>query len=232
MAATTRMTDGVYKLLAWFSPAMPIGAYSYSHGLEYAVEAGLVTDAPALRAYVETALCHGTGQLDASLLCAAYRASRGGPPLAEVVMLAAALRGTSELALESAAQGRALLTVLRRAWPAAELEGLEAICRHEAIAPTHAVTAGVACAAHRLPLEPSVVAFLHGFAANLISAGVRLIPLGQTEGQRLTAALEDMIRAVAADALAASLDDLGTACPMIDLCAIAHETQYTRLFRS
>jgi urease accessory protein len=76
------------------------------------------------------------------------------------------------------------------------------------------------------------VAFLHGFAANLISAGVRLIPLGQTEGQRLTAALEDMIRAVAADALAASLDDLGTACPMIDLCAIAHETQYTRLFRS
>ena len=101
-----------------------------------------------------------------------------------------------------------------------------------AIEPAHAVVAGVACAAHGLPLEPSVVAFLHGFAANLVSAGVRLIPLGQTDGQRLTAGLEHAIRSVAATALAASLDDLGTASPMIDLCAIGHETQHTRLFRS
>jgi urease accessory protein len=226
------MTDAAYKLLAWFSPAMPIGAYSYSHGLEYAVEAGLVSDAASLRDYVETALCHGTGQLDASLLCAAYRANCEGHLLGEVVMLAAALRGTSEFALESAAQGRALLTLLRQAWPAAELDGLAALCRQHEVEPAHAVTVGVACAAHGLPLQLCVIAFLHGFAANLISAGVRLVPLGQTDGQRLTAALEDAIRAVAADALAASLDDLGTASPMIDLCAIAHETQYTRLFRS
>ena len=230
------MTDGAYKLLAWFSPAMPIGAYSYSHGLEYAVEAGLVTDAPALGHYLETALRHGTGQLDASLLCAAYRASRDGlcehHTLADVVTLAAALRGTSELALESTAQGRAMLTLLRQAWPAPPLDALAALCRQREVEPAHAVVAGVACAAHELPLQRCVVAFLHGFAANLISAGVRLIPLGQTEGQRLTAALEGTVQAVAADAMAASLDDLGTACPMIDLCAIAHETQYTRLFRS
>jgi urease accessory protein len=236
MAATISMTEAAYKLLAWFSPAMPIGAYSYSHGLEYAVEAGLVTDAPALRDYLDAALRHGTGQLDASLLCAAYRASRDGAcegrSLADIAMLAAAFRGTSELALESAAQGRALLTLLRRAWPAGALDALAALCRQQEVEPAHAVTVGVACAAHGLPLQPSVVAFLHGFAANLIFAGVRLIPLGQTDGQRLTAALEDTIRVVAADALAASLDDLGTACPMIDLCAIAHETQYTRLFRS
>jgi urease accessory protein len=236
MAATTSMTEAAYKLLAWFSPAMPIGAYSYSHGLEYAVEAGLVTDAPALRDYLDAALRHGTGQLDASLLCAAYRASRDGAcegrSLADIAMLAAAFRSTSELALESAAQGRALLTVLRQAWPAPPLCALAALCRQHEVEPAHAVTAGVACAAHGLPLQPSVVAFLHGFAANLVSAGVRLIPLGQTDGQRLTAALEDTVRAVAAGALAASLDDLGTASPMIDLCAIAHETQYTRLFRS
>jgi urease accessory protein len=230
--AATSMTDGAYKLLAWFSPAMPIGAYSYSHGLEYAVEAGLVKDTSTLRDYVETALYHGTGRLDASLFCAAHRASREGRTLADIVVLAAALRGTSELALESAAQGRALLTVLRQAWPAAELEALDELCRRRAVEPAHAVVAGVACAAHRLPLERSVVAFLHAFAANLISAGVRLIPLGQTDGQRLTARLERAIRSVAAAALVASLDDLGTACPMIDLCAIAHETQRTRLFRS
>jgi urease accessory protein len=226
------MTDGAYKLLTWFSPAMPIGAYSYSHGLEYAVEAGLVGDAPAVRSYLETALRHGAGQLDASLLCAAYRASREGCALADIVTLAAAMRGTVELALESAAQGRALLTLLRQAWPARALDALAALCRQHEVEPAHAVVAGVACAAHGLPLQPCVVAFLHGFAANLISAGVRLIPLGQTEGQRLTAALESTIQSVAAGAMAASLDDLGTACPMIDLCAIAHETQYTRLFRS
>jgi urease accessory protein len=230
------MIDAAYKLQAWFSPAMPIGAYSYSHGLEYAVEAGLVKDAPALRGYVETALRHGTGQLDASLLCAAYRASLDGAcegrSLADLVSLAAAMRGTSELALESAAQGRALLTLLREAWPAPELDALAALCRQRGVEPAHSVVVGVAAATHRLPLESCAIAFLHGFAANLISAGLRLIPLGQTAGQRLTAALEDTIRLVAVDALAASLDDLGTASPMIDLCAIAHETQYTRLFRS
>ena len=236
MVASTTMDDGAYKLLAWFSPAMPVGAYSYSHGLEHAVEAGLVSDAASLGGYVETALCHGTGQLDATLLCAAHRAGFGGTcegrTLADIVMLAAALRGSSELALESAAQGRALLTLLRRAWPTAALDALDALCRERAVEPAHAVVAGVAAAAHRLPLDATVVAFLHGFAANLISAGVRLIPLGQTDGQRQTAALEAPLRAVAAGALAASLDDLGTASPMIDLCAIAHETQYTRLFRS
>jgi urease accessory protein len=226
------MDDGGYKLLAWFSPAMPIGAYSYSHGLEHAVEAGLVSDAASLGAYVETALCHGAGQLDATLLCATYRASCEGGPVADIAILAAALRGSSELALESAAQGRALLTLLRKAWPAPALDALDTLCREHAIEPAHAVVAGAAAAAHRLPLEATVVAFLHGFAANLISAGVRLIPLGQTDGQHQTAALEAPLRAVAARVLAASLDDLGTAAPMIDLCAIAHETQYTRLFRS
>lgn len=230
------MTEGAYKLLAWFSPAMPIGAYSYSHGLEYAVEAGLVTDAPALRAYLETALRHGSGWLDATLLCSAWRAGHGGTcegrSLLDIAMIAAAMRGSSELALESAAQGHALLTLLRQAWPAPPLDALAALCREHEIQPAHAVAAGVACAAQRLPLELCLVAFLHGFAANLISAGVRLIPLGQTDGQRLTAALEATIREAAADALTASLDELGTACPMIDLCSIAHETQHTRLFRS
>ena len=156
MAAITIMTDGAYKLLAWFSPALPIGAYSYSHGLKYAVGAGMVKDAQTLRAYVETALRHGTGQLDASLLCAAYRASRDGCPLAEIVMLAAALRGTSELALESAAQGRALLTLLRQAWPAPPLGALVELCRQHKVEPAPAVVVGVACAAHGLSPQPCV----------------------------------------------------------------------------
>jgi urease accessory protein len=168
------------------------------------------------------------------LLAAAHRASVAGigGPLEEVVSLAAALRGTRELALESAAQGRALLITLQQAWPAPELQELDALCRRLAVEPPYACVAGVAAAAHRLALEATLLALLHAFVANLVSAGLRLIPLGQTDGQRITAALAAAIQEVAHEAAAASLDDLGTATPVIDWCSMRHETQYTRLFRS
>jgi urease accessory protein len=225
---------GLLELLAWFSPAMPVGAYSYSHGLEYAIEAGLVAGARQLRAYVTSALSHGAGRVDAILLASAYRASVGGigSALDEVVELGAALRGTRELALESRAQGRALLITLKQAWPAPALDELEALCRRLEVEPPYACVAGIAAAAHRLPLEATLLAFLHAFVANLVSAGLRLIPLGQTDGQRITAALAPTIQAVADEASRASLDDLGTATPLIDWCSMRHETQRTRLFRS
>ena len=225
---------GLLELLAWFSPAMPVGAYSHSHGLEYAVAAGLVGDAPALHAYIESALRHGTGRLDATFLAAAHRATVAGSGDAseEIVALAAALRGTRELALESAAQGRALLITLQQAWPAPELQKLDALCRRLAVEPPYACVAGAAAAAHRLPVEPTLLAFLHAFVANLVSAGLRLIPLGQTDGQRITAALATAINDVANEAAAATLDDLGSATPVIDWCSMRHETQDARLFRS
>ena len=227
---------GAYKLFAWLSPAMPVGAYSYSHGLEYAVEAGEVVDTAGLRAYVETVLRHGSGRQDGLWLRAAYAAtSRGrfeGWSLIEILTTAAALRGTCELALESAAQGQALLGVLRKAWPAKELDDLDEVCREIDLEPPYAVVLGVAAAAHRLPLEAALLAFLHALAANLISAGLRLIPLGQSDGQRLTAALEATVEELAAEVMASSLDDLGSAAPLIDLFSMAHEAQYTRLFRS
>jgi urease accessory protein len=236
MPATVTTEPQLYRLLVWFSPAMPVGAYSYSHGLERAVDAGLVRDAATLRAFIETALCHGAGRMDATWLGAAHRASLGrgwdGWPLERVLASAAATRPTRELALESAAQGQAVLGVLREAWPAPELDRLAAMCDRLRVASSYAVVAGVAAAAHGLELRPAAVAFLHGFAANLVSAGLRLIPLGQTEGQRLTAALEPAVREVADGAMVTPPDEIGSAAPMIDLCSIAHETQYTRLFRS
>jgi urease accessory protein len=243
MAASTIMVEpdartptGLLELLAWFSPAMPTGAFSYSHGLEWAVEAGLVHDAPTLRAYVDAVLRHGSGRLDAGFLNAAYRATLDGAiegrSLEEVVALGAAMHGTRELALESAAQGRALLVTLRQAWPAPELDDLDALCRRLEVEPRQACVAGVAAAAHRVPLRAASIAFLHAQAANLISAGIRLVPLGQTDGQRLTAALAPAILEVVEQALAGALDDLGTATPLIEWCSMRHETQYTRLFRS
>ncbi len=223
---------GLTRLLAWLSPSFPVGAYSYSHGLEYAVEAGLVRNARDLRAWIETALRHGAGHIDAVLFASAHAAVRDPARLEDVLTAAAAFRGTAELALESAAQGRAFLATVRAAWPAPELDEIAAICRRAGIEPAYAPTVAVACAAHGLPLAPALAAYLHAFAANLVSAGVRLIPLGQTDGQRVIAALEAPIRDAVDAALATTLDEAGTASPVIDLCSMAHETQYTRLFRS
>ncbi len=227
---------GLLELLAWFSPAMPTGAFSYSHGLEWAVEAALVHDVPSLHSYVEAVLRQGSGRVDSTFLAAAYGASIAGGfegrSLDEVIAYAAAMHGTRELALESAAQGRALLTTLQRAWPAPELDRLDALCRRLEVEPRHACVAGVAAAAHGVALRAAALAFLHAFAANLVSAGIRLIPLGQTDGQRIVAAIAPAILEIADQALAGSLDDLGTATPLVDWCSMRHETQYTRLFRS
>jgi urease accessory protein len=243
MPASTAMVEtdgrarpGLLELLAWFSPAMPTGAFSYSHGLEWAVEAALVQDALSLHDYVEAVLRQGSGRVDAVFLGAAYRASTGknaeGLSLEEVIAYAGAMHGTRELVLESGAQGSALLTTLQRAWPAPELDHLDALCRRLEVEPRHACVAGVAAAAHGVPLRAATLAFLHALAASLISAGIRLIPLGQTDGQRLTAAIAPAILEVADEALSGSLDELGTATPLVEWCSMRHETQYTRLFRS
>lgn len=234
MATRTIMSipiaDGaLYRLLTWLSPGYPLGAFSYSHGLEFAVESGLVTDRTSLGDWVGTVLLQGTGRSDGALLAAAWRAADAPDALDEIADLAAAWRGTAEMALESAAQGAAFLATTRAAWPHPRLE---AMAKRRGPSVSLPVAVGVACAAHGVPLAPALTAFLHGFAANLISAGVRLIPLGQTDGQRLIAELEPAIDAATRYALNTPLDEVGTAAPLVDWCSMRHETQYTRLFRS
>jgi urease accessory protein len=94
------------------------------------------------------------------------------------------------------------------------------------------VAVGVTAAGHGIALDPALHAFLHAVTANLISAGVRLVPLGQSDGQRVLAALESVVEATAARALATPLEEVGSAALRADLTSLLHETQYTRLFRS
>jgi urease accessory protein len=206
------------KLQTWLSPAFPVGAFSYSHGLEWAVEAALVADRATLVDWIEGLLAHGTGRIDAMLFAAAWRAE--GAALDEVAALAAAFRGTRELALETAQQGEAFAKSVGVGWGAPPP------------AAAYPVAVGAACRAHGLALETALPLFVQAFAANLVSAGVRLIPLGQSDGLRALAALEVAVREAAQDAMTAPLDDLGAAAPMLDWCSMRHETQYTRLFRS
>ena len=220
----------LYRLMTWLSPAYPVGGYSYSHGLEYAVEAALVRDAATLEDWVGTVLLWGSGRSDAALFVAAYRTARTSDAerLDKTIALAVAWRSTSETALESEAQGAAFLATTLAAWPHPALATVAA--RHKKL--PLAIAAAIACAYHNVRLELALPAYLHAFAANLVSAGVRLIPLGQSDGQRLIAKLEVSVARAVQAAGEAALEEIGTAAPMIDWCSMRHETQYTKLFRS
>jgi urease accessory protein len=230
----TNAEDGLPRLLTWLSPAFPTGSYSYSHGIEYAVEVRLITDAASLRAWIDSILRHGSGRADAILFGEAWRAERDRDDqrLGEVLAWGQAFRGTAELALESSAQGRAFVAAVRAGWPHPRLDTFDTLAAQLDRTPTLPVAVGVACAVAGIGEAPARLAFLQAFAANLVSASVRLIPLGQSDGLRVVAALEQTVRAVADESAGLGLADLGAATWMVDWCSARHETQYTRLFRS
>ncbi len=225
----TTSAAALYRLMAWLSPSYPIGAFSYSSGIEWAVEAGDIRDAASLQGWLGVMLSEGSGFCDAVFFAQAHRAVAAGDEaaLAAVAELAVAFASSRERLLETTAQGRAFLDTTRAAWPCAAL-GRSAALPEVALP----VAAGAACAGHDVLLEPAVAAYLQALAAALISVGVRLVPLGQTDGQRVLAALEPVVAAAAARALATPLDELGSAAFRADIASMRHETQYTRLFRS
>src|ERR671918_1780690 len=236
------MTDGQHYLDAlallrqqtWLSPAFPTGSYSYSHGIEWAVEAGHIHDRESLVDWLEADLCYGSGRNEAIFFNEAWRCAIKDDceKLLEVAELAAAFRGTAEFALESSQQAAACLATLRNVWPDRVLDWLSEILREHHVQPALAVVLGVRSARQGIPASLTLAAFLQGYIANLVTAGVRLIPLGQTDGQLAIAELEEAVLAACAQAKKATIDDLGSAAFMVDLASMAHETQYTRLFRS
>ncbi|MCA0245831.1 MAG: urease accessory protein UreF [Proteobacteria bacterium] len=230
--ASAAKRDPLYRLLAWLSPAYPIGAFSYSHGVETAIEEGFIKDRVSLVVWLRSVVAEGTGRVDGALFASAWRAANDGDWQAfdAFAERAAAWRGTSEMALESRQQGGSFLSITRTAWPHADLDAADRRLDGEIALP---VAVALAAAVHAIPLEAALGGYLHAFAANLISAAVRAVPLGQSDGQRALAALENTVNeAVAAALTVESLDEVGTATPLLDWCSLRHETQYTRLFRS
>ena len=216
-------------LMLWLSPAFPVGSFAYSHGLEWAVEAGDIHDARSLGGWLVDLLTFGAPRADAILFAAAYRAAEAGDnsALIETNTLAVALAGSAERRLETTAQGTAFVAAARAAW---DCEPLRALAGEDRVAYPAAVAA--AAAGHGLPLEPSLEAFCLALVANAVSAVVRLGPIGQTDGQKIQAALLPRLRALAREASRSTLADLGSAAFRSDIAAMRHETQYSRLFRS
>jgi urease accessory protein len=219
----------LYRLMTWLSPAFPVGAFSYSSGIEWAVEAGDIVDAASLRAWLAAMLTDGPGFCDGVFLAQVHRGSGDQAALRDLAELAAAFAPSRERHLETSAQGRAFIDIARTAW---NCDGLDALISHCDGPIVYPVAVGIVSAAHAMPLAPTMHAFFHALVSNWISAGARLVPLGQTDSQRVLAALEPVVAATAIRALAASLDDLGSATFRADLASMRHETQYTRLFRS
>ena len=222
------------RLQSWLSPAFPTGSYSYSHGLEWAVEAGYIKDRESLVDWLEADLCYGSARNEAIFFSEAWRSTRDDDRarLFEIAELAAAFRGTSEFALESSQQASACHLMLRRVWPDRLLDALSQWLSERRVAPAVSVVLGVRSAREGIPVGLALPTYLQSYLANLVTAGVRLIPLGQTDGQSAIAALEEAVLAASAQARNATIDDLGSAAFMVDLASMGHEIQYTRLFRS
>lgn len=229
MSITIMDNSGLYRLMAWLSPSYPVGAFAYSHGIEWAVEETRVKDEATLLTWIDSILAVGAGWSDAVLFAHAYDAAGNAEALVEINDLAFALAPSKERHLETTAQGSAFVKATTDAWPWPNCKDLYAALGAEIAYP---VAVAAAAKGHSINREQALHAYLHGFAANLVSAGVRLIPLGQSAGQRILAKLESAINTTADNAATAAIDEVGGIAILSDIAAMRHETQYTRLFRS
>lgn len=221
IATIIRMANDaqILTLSQWFSPAYPVGAFAYSHGLEAAVEAGQVTDAASLAGWLDNLVKYGAGASDLLFLAAAYRAENS-TAVQGVDAMCRAFAPSRERLLESDLQGAAFCKVTAAVW-AQDIAGL-----------AYPVAAGRAAKLASLPLDLTAQMFLLAFASNLISCATRLIPLGQTKAQHMIHQVRPLVQEIAQTQLARSLDDLSGTAFAADIVAMKHEEQYARIFRT
>ena len=218
------MSPDLLRLMSWMSPAFPVGAFAYSHGLERAAADGLVRNADGLADWLGALLRHGSGWNDAVLLSEAWRRAAKGGDVEDVAALAEALCASRERQMEATLLGAAFLDAAR-AWPHAGLDAIPARSPYP-------VAVGAVAGCHGIDLADTAGAYLLAFAANLVQAGIRLGVAGQTAAVAIVAALETEVSALAQAASRSTLDDLGGATVLSDIMAMRHETQGSRIFRT
>ncbi len=225
---TIPMTDlssntALLRLMTWLSPAFPVGAFSYSHGVERAIHNGLIHDKASLQNWLNDLLHHGSIWNDAVLFAASWQDAREGKDYGHIAALGEAMAGSKERHMETMLQGSAFLQAIGHWGPdSSELAGEI----------PYPVAVAIIAARNGVGLEAGLAAFVHGVLSNLVQGAVRLIPLGQSHGIALMAAFEKPIIAAVQRAAISSLDDLGSAAIQSDIMAMQHETQYSRIFRS
>lgn len=228
MAAPTRMNmwplrmtpkNDLLTLTHWLSPAFPVGAFAYSHGLETAIQTGVITGPDTLQDWLWDVLMHGSGRNDCILLRAAYACKTHGA-LLELNAWARALSASKERLMEAELQGTAFSKTVTAIWGG----DLDALC--------YPVALGAAASKHHINVDMTATLYLHAFAGNLVSAAIRAVPLGQTEGHGVIAALTELCAQIADETQTATLDDLSSTAFLSDIAAMQHETLQPRIFRS
>ena len=216
ITAIAMHTDHLLTLTQWLSPAFPTGAFAWSHGLERAIGRGDVDTPDGLRAWLNDVLAYGAGRNDAILLVAAHR----GDDLLDLSDLSKALAPSAARRQETLQQGAAFAQTVRAVW---QLDVPDM---------AFPVAVGRAAGLMGLPVVPVTQIWLQSFVSNLIQAALRLMPLGQTEGQRILSELAPLCASLGEEAADATLDDLGSAVFLADIASMQHETHYPRIFRS
>lgn len=213
-------TDAQLLTLAqWLSPAFPVGAFAYSHGLEAAVDLGSVCDADSVEAWLTDVLDFGAGRSDALFLAASYRAV-DAVELADINAVARAFAASAERLVESHAQGAAFCKLTDGIWDT-HLGTLQ-----------YPVALGAAARCEGLPLALTSKMYLQAFTSNLIAAAQRLMPLGQTVGQAILRRLAGPCSVIAETTLDGELTQLSSTAFLSDIAAMKHETQSSRIFRT
>lgn len=217
-------TKALLRLMAWLSPAFPIGGFAWSGGLERAVADGLVANAADLEDWLSTVLRRGALWNDAILFCEAWRQAENEAALADAAALGLALAGSAERFNETLSLGKAFVAAAS-AWPHPVFERMPADMPFP-------VAVGCIAASHGVPCAQALAAFLHAAVSQAVSAGIRLSVAGQAEGVAIVAALEGLIDDLSQGAASTGLDDLGGATVQAEIASLRHETQHSRLFRS
>lgn len=208
---------GLLTLAHWLSPAFPIGGFAFSHGLETAICEGWITDAASLQIWLGDLLADGSGRSDAIWLTLAAKPGENALALdAE----ARAFQPSYERLRETVRQGEAFARLVNDVW-GTDLPSLSL-----------PIAVGRAAGMRGLNPQETAALYLQSFVSNLVSAAVRLVPLGQTEGQRVIAALAPLCERIASEAATAGPDDIYSNCFLSDVAAMRHETQEPRLFQS
>lgn len=223
-------------LLQLASPALPVGAYSYSEGLETLVNTGTIENEQSLKHWLEQELLYGTIRIEAAVMVRAYQSAQ----LSDTQALGywnnwlSALRETEELRQQSWQMGRSLIRLLLQLQPLETRKNasLHSLANAGGLHCNFAIAFGLAAAHWQIDVTAALLGYLHSWATNVITAGVKLIPLGQTAGQQLLNELHANLSSATQEILALGDDDLNSCGWGLSLASMAHETQYTRLFRS
>lgn len=221
----------IHELLTWFNPSYPIGSYAYSHGIEYAIEEGLINNSNSLHKWVRDLLIFGTGYNDSIIINILYNSivENNLSNFDDIVDIAYAMRPTKEISLESAQQGISFYSIIREVYNSNELNSY---LRRVDSKITYPVITGIIGGYFQLEKHNLIYAYLYSFASNLLSAALRIMSIGQTEIQKIIYKLKKDIEKMTMKSQKLNLSDLGSSVLFSDWSSAKHEFQYSRLFRS